>query len=861
MAEQRGSNGNRRRVTGLLLVLIVVAVGGVFLATRAGRSSARLPSPPRAALPRLYTDVAKAAGIDFQHHRPILDAKLEPIMPWVSSVGASAAAGDFDNDGFLDLYVSDSNPGQANRLYRNGGDGTFTDVAAKAGVAFVNDATGATMDAIWGDVDNDGWADLFVVRWGRDLLFHNNGDGTFTDVTAKRFRREDGRPGTDWRNGNGAVLIDYDKDGRLDLYVGNYFQAHDLWHLTTTQIMHDSFETSRNAGANQLFHQRADGTFEEVAEQAGVADVGWALAVGTADVDNDGWPDLYAANDFGPDQLFVNRGDGTFENATERALGFDSKKGMNIDFGDFDNDGWLDGYVTNITTAEYLQEGNMLWHNEGVDAEGRVSFTDVALEAGTYDGGWGWGAKFLDFDHDGDLDIASGNGFISAGEGNFWYDLANFTVAGQDTSDAANWPPIGDRSFSGYERVRFFVNDGQGAFTERAVDVGLDTLRDERGIAYLDYDNDGDLDLYFANQHQQPHLFANAGVPGRHWLQVRLIGDPARQTTRDAVGARVAVLAGGRAQLRERDGGNGFSAQSDPRLHFGLSDAAIVERLEVTWPDGGVQALENVPADRLIEVRQDPAAYQAERQIRFAGPEPRTVEKAAPAAPQIDPVELDRQLGLMEQELVGAISGFRTTSLYRSRAVAFGQHDRAIAFFQQRVKAQPEDLGHRIALAAALVDKIPACGGVAAVVCKGSLAKRSLDQLDVVLERQPDSWVGRYCRGINHLHWPRALLHNDAAAEDLARALELQERRGDLQPGYLTVYVALGDAYTKAGEYKNAREAWKAGQRRFPDAPQLKERLAIEDNGELLSYVLKNRSLDQPIDTDLSFVDGIPGLR
>ncbi|MFN7959999.1 MAG: FG-GAP-like repeat-containing protein [Thermoanaerobaculia bacterium] len=832
----------------------------LFVSACGERTDAASGVAAPSAVAHVFDDVAQAAGIDFTHHRPILDHKLDRIMPWVSSVGASVAAGDYDRDGFMDLYVSDSNLGQPNRLYHNNGDGTFTDVAQKAGVAFVNNQDGATMDALWGDVDNDGWEDLYVVRWGRNLLFHNNGNGTFTDVTARRFRRTDGKPGTDWKNGNAAVFLDYDHDGRLDLYVGNYFKDHDLWHLTTTKIMHDSFETARNAGTNELFHQEPDGSFREVGAKAGVADVGWTLAVGEGDLNNDGWTDLYSANDFGPDQMFLNRGDGTFENITQTAIGFDTRKGMNAEIADFNNDGWLDVYVTNITTAEYLQEGNMLLLNNGLDATGKPTFTDIALEAGVYDGGWGWGAKFLDYDNDGDLDLISGNGFISAGEGNFWYDLASFTVTGVDSSDAANWPPIGDRSFSGYEQVRFFVNDGQSAFAERATDVGLDTTRDERGVAYVDYDNDGDLDLYLANQHQKPELYRNSGTPGQHWLAVRLEGDPTRETSRDAIGARVTILAGGKPQMRERDGGNGFSGQSDPRLYFGLATATQVERVEIRWPDGGIQALTDVPADQLLAVRQDPSHYTGESAIHFGAAEKRTTSHEAAPQPKIDPKELDRQLGLMEQELEQKGLGFSQASRYRARAVDGSQHDRSIRFFERLVAKDPKDPAAHLQLACAYVDKIPTCGGLAAVVCKGRLARRSLDQLDVVLEADPDNWAARYCRGINHLHWPRALLHNDAAAEDLAYCTKLQARRGDAQPYYLRIYVALGDAYTKAGEVAKAREAWQQGLALFPTASELKERLAIADEDALLKFVEKHCSLEQPIDTDLSFLDRQTGV-
>ena len=186
------------------------------------------------------------------------------------------------------------------------------------------------MDCLWGDYDNDGWGDLYLVRWGRNSLFRNNGDGTFTEVTAKCFRRKDGSPGTDWANGNAAVFLDYNLDGRLDLYVGNYFDEIVL--AFDHHANHARQLRTAQRSARFLFRQEPDGTFREVAAEAGVDDRGWTLAVGAADVDNDGWPDLYSADDFGPDQLFINRHDGTFENVTEYAAGLDTKKGMNVDF-------------------------------------------------------------------------------------------------------------------------------------------------------------------------------------------------------------------------------------------------------------------------------------------------------------------------------------------------------------------------------------------------------------------------------------------------------------------------------------------------------------------------------------------------
>ena len=562
--------------------------------------------PEKPAAPALrFVAAEAAAGLNHVHHKMVLDSKLDPIMSLMGGMGAAAAAADFNNDGHIDLYLTDSAHGKPNRLYRNNGDGTFTDVAVQAGVAALNDDTGLSTDCIWGDVDNDGWSDLYVVRWGRDVLLHNNGDGTFRDITNERFRRQDGSPGIDWKNGNAAIFLDYDRDGRLDLFVGNYYGDFNLMKLDTTAIMNDSFDESRNGGRDQLFHQEADGTFRDVAPALGVDDSGWTLAAGAADVDNDGWPDLYIANDFGTDKLFVNQRNGTFKDVSAEAIGIDTKKGMNVDFGDVNADGWLDIYVTNITARDFLQEGNMLWLNHGTP--GKLGFTDGATESGVAVGGWGWGAKFFDPDNDGDLDLFSANGFVSDGPTSYSADLFPWYMSKPAFVDAKNWPPIAGRSFAGYERERFWRNVDRSSFVEEAALVGLDSDRDGRGVVIFDYDDDGDQDIYLANQGQAGQLFRNETARAGHWLRLTLHGSPAARSNRDAVGARVTVELEGVKLIRERDGGNGYAAQSDPRLHFGLGNAARIHRLEVRWPDGGVQEWKDVAADQHLVLLQDPA--------------------------------------------------------------------------------------------------------------------------------------------------------------------------------------------------------------------------------------------------------------
>jgi enediyne biosynthesis protein E4 len=810
----------------------------------------------------VFVDVTAAAGVVHVHHKPILDAKLSNIMSWVSSVGAAAAAADVDGDGWMDLYLTDSRKGEPNRLFRNNGDGTFSDIASAAGVAEVNNDGGVSMDCVFGDYDNDGFPDLFVVRWGRDVLFRNNGDGTFADVSDRVFSRSDGGAGSEWANGNAAIFYDYNLDGLLDLYVGNYFDDVDLWNLESTRIMHDDFERARNGGRNFLFRGNSDGTFTEVGKSLGVDDPGWTLAVGSADVNNDGWPDLYCADDFGPDQLFVNRGDGTFANETETAIGFDTKKGMNVDFGDINNDGWLDVYVTNITTAEYLREGNMLWHNNGLNDRGDVWFTDIAVETGTQDGGWGWGGKFFDYDSDGHLDLFTVNGFISAGEGNYWYDLASWTVLGEDAAEARNWPPIGDRSFSGHERFRFWRNQGFETFTQRANEVGLDSDRDGRGIVVFDYDNDGDLDVYVANQNQAGQLFRNDGRSSGHWLQIALDTGGADGVNRDAIGARVTVVTDDGLQIRERDGGNGFCGQSDPRIYFGLGANKTAKLIEIRWPDGKLQYLENVSADQMVAVARDASVLVTQSAIAAPTAEQRARAAADYVQAEVaaDPAEVDRLLDEMERRIRAEPDRLALGDAYRARCVSFGRYERAIDFYVDLVARDPSRLVPAIQLSAAYIDKIPTCGGIAAIVSKGTLARKALDVINRVESLHSDSWLVYYARGMNHLHWPRALRHSDDAVQDFETCMKLQDADGasGVREYYERVFVALGDAHAKNKDYAAARKTWRAGLKAFPDSQAIATRLKIVDDKSLLRFVEDVRGLEKPIDTGFAFLERSP---
>ncbi|HXO22406.1 MAG TPA: VCBS repeat-containing protein, partial [Thermoanaerobaculia bacterium] len=541
------------------LALLVLGALASLRAEGAARQGAA-PAPSRPPAERWFEDRTAAAGLARPHSTRKFDNPYAEIMAGYTALGAAAAAGDYDGDGFEDLFVTDSSVGGKNHLYHNNGDLTFTDVAAEAGVADGNDAENATADALWLDYNNDGRPDLLVVRFGHNQLFENLGGGKFRDVT-----REAGLDR--YANAITAIAFDYDRDGYVDILVGNYFQPVNLFHPDTPRFFPESFETAQNGGGVTLWHNNGPDkngrfSFTDVTRKAGLQLSGWTLDVGHGDADGDGNDDLYVACDFGTDRFFLNNGDGTFSDKTATAIGFDTKKGMNAEWGDFDNDGRLDIYVTNITD-DYMREGNFLWHNNGKNAQGELTFTDVARETGTYDTGWGWGAKFIDYDNDGWLDLYAVNGWVSAGPESYVPDIfAMIVKPGIDFADARNWPPMGKKSLSGYEKKRLFHNLEGRQFKDEAARHGLDSTRDGRGIAVADFDNDGRQDLFVANAGAAPYLYHNVLPLPRHWVDFVLSGT---RSNRAAVGARVLLTAAGRTYLRFVDGGNGFGGQSSQR--------------------------------------------------------------------------------------------------------------------------------------------------------------------------------------------------------------------------------------------------------------------------------------------------------
>jgi hypothetical protein len=578
----------------LALRRAIVAVpffAAIGLAIRLDRGPIRPPADAARPGFALHDETA-AAGIHFVHRRPTFDRKIANIEPHVAAVGASVSVADFDGDGWPDLYFTNSRFGQPNALYRNKGDGTFEDVAASAGLADLNrPGEGVSMGSVWGDFDNDGREDVLVYRYGYLALFRNLDGRHFQDVTeAAGLRR--------WVNSNGAIWLDYDRDGLLDLYVTAYFRDVDLWNLATTRIMHNSFEFANNGGKNLLFHNLGGGKFEDVTDRMGVGSTRWTLAAAAADFNGDGWPDIYLANDYGPEELYLNDHGRRFILSTA-GLESESKSGMSVALGDAYNRGRLDAFVSNISERGYLFQNNNLRLNLMPD-EGR--FRNVT-EGEIADAGWAWGAQFGDLNNDGSNELFVANGFISSDRNrSYWYAMSKIAGASSRVfEDARNWPAFGNASLSGYERSRVFLNRGLAGWVDVAAAVGVTDDYDGRAVAFADLSNRGALDVIVANQNQPAVLYRNLPDSANHWIAFTLVGT---RSNRSAIGAEVVLEATGIKQRRVVDGGMGFASQNDRRLHFGLGHNGWVNRVVIHWPSGTQQVLQNPLVDQFHTITE-----------------------------------------------------------------------------------------------------------------------------------------------------------------------------------------------------------------------------------------------------------------
>ena len=536
-----------------------------------GCSCALAAEEPRC--PIRLKDVTTATRIAFKHFDGSSGRRY--IMETVS---AGLALFDYDGDGDVDIYFLNGAPlpgvkvtrPPRNALYRNDGNWTFTDVTARAGLG----DTGYGLGVAVGDYDNDGDPDVYLNNYGPNVLYRNNGDGTFTDVT-----RRAGVKGAQ-AVGAGACFLDMDGDGDLDLYVANYLEFSVQTHAKAQPAGTLAYATPRHYRPvpDILYRNNGDGTFTDVSAASGVgAHAGWGMGMVCADYDNDGDTDIFVANDVSVNFLFRNDGKGRFkEVALVSGLAYDfggvAQGSMGVDCADYNNDGLLDFYMTtyqNQHTALYRNFGKGVF--EDVIITSRAGAGTLAIVS--------WGNGFVDFDNDGDRDI-----FVACGH-------LQDTIESYDDTTTYHTPNM------------LKMNTGKGRFVDVSGTCGdgLAVKLASRGAAFDDLDNDGDVDVVILNSRREPTILRNDSPRGNHWLQVRLKGT---KTNRDGVGARVKVVAGDLTQIDEVHSGRGYQSHYGTRLHFGLGKRKRIDRIEVRWIGGGVDVLKNVRVDKLLTITE-----------------------------------------------------------------------------------------------------------------------------------------------------------------------------------------------------------------------------------------------------------------
>lgn len=526
-----------------------------------------------------FTDVATQAGLSF----PVIYGGLKRKSYIIETVGCGVAFLDFDNDGWLDIFVLCGTrmdapvPDSSNRLYKNNRDGTFTDVTEKAGLIRSGWASGVTV----GDYNNDGFEDIFITYYGQNVLYRNNGDGTFTDVTQHAGLLYEGNP----RWGSGCTFLDYDRDGHLDLFVSNYVDLHlDRLPKPGANPFCNFKGVAVNCGPrglpmprNYLYRNQGDGTFRDVSQETGIAKAQrtYSMTTVAADFSNDGWTDLYVASDSTPSLLFRNKHNATFtEEGAERGVAFSAdgaeQAGMGVAVGDYNLDGNLDIFKTHFS-----DDTNVLYRNDGTG-----NFTDVTIPAGfavetRYTC---WGTGFADFDNDG------------------WPDLAVVT--------GSVYPEV-EKEFPEYplKTPRFiFRNLGNGKFEELIDEAGpaIAAVHCSRGCAFGDFDNDGDVDMIVVNLNEPPSLLRNDIRGDSNWLKVLLVGT---KSNRSAIGSRVIARYGGKVQAQAVMGQSSFYSVNDRRLHFGLGQSTHAD-IEIHWTNGLVERFPGVEPNQLVTIKE-----------------------------------------------------------------------------------------------------------------------------------------------------------------------------------------------------------------------------------------------------------------
>lgn len=547
-------------------------------------------------LPFSLKESAREAGLVHRNELFEPAAKLRNIAPLIGAIaGASVSVADIDGDGWMDVYATSSKIGSVNRLFLNNHDGTFREAGAKLGLAAVNDKSGS-LKALFFDADNDGRKDLLLLTTYCPKFFHQRADGTFEDRTATS--------GFDkCAFATASNVIDYDRDGYLDVVIGQHFKDVDLSDPKSYDFMWENGSYSANGGSIDFYHNEKGKGFKRVPGSFGVPSRGWSFSIGAYDLRDTGRQDLYFAMTHGNDQLFLNDGGGKFRDLTKRIPKGDSHSAMSTEIGDVDNDGKPFVMVTDDFEPGRDPSLNFLWKS----AE-KEEFHNRSVVKGVDHCGFAWGSKFVDLDNDGRLDLVVANGFLSESP-NFDYRYIMDSLVGggsrKITADPRVWPPMNDASIEGFQEACVFYNkDG------RFVDVSYDTpflgdLDDERGVAAGDFRNSGTQDFLMAVRGGALKYYRVAPPAENRWIGFALTGT---RSNRDAVGSRVTVrLKDGRVLRRELEPANGFLSQSDGRVHFGLGPGAEIESVEVRWPLGLTRTYKNLAPGRYHALKEGAA--------------------------------------------------------------------------------------------------------------------------------------------------------------------------------------------------------------------------------------------------------------